>query len=266
MSDIGGICEATVPKRHQRPAPLRVVEPARQREPAPRPTVIELTEVTRVYRSGRSPGVSAVAGLSATIADGTAVLIEGPSGSGKTTLLSLIGCMTRPTAGRITVAGCDVTRLPEERLAEVRRRLIGFVFQNHNLIRKASALENVMIPAVPRREVRADPRRAARDLLARFGLADRADERVERLSGGERQRVAIARALINDPPIVIADEPTAHLDAMAAHAVLGLVSELLAAGKTVVVASHDPVMCQSQVFSQVLELNGGRVSGRAATW
>ncbi len=266
MSDIGGICEATVPERHNRSTQLRVVQPSVSREPSQSPTVITLKDVTRVYRSGRSPGVSAVAGLNATIADATATLVKGPSGSGKTTLLSLIGCMTRPTAGRITVAGCDVTRLPEERLAEVRRRLIGFVFQNHNLIRKASALENVMIPAVPCPEVTANPRRAARDLLARFGLADRADERVELLSGGERQRVAIARALINDPPIVIADEPTAHLDSMAAYALLGLVSELLAAGKTVVIASHDPVLCQSPLFSQVLELDGGRVSGRSSKW
>jgi putative ABC transport system ATP-binding protein len=266
MSDIGGICEATHPERPDRRAPLRVVEPAGQSQPAPRPTAIELTDVTRVFRSGRSSGVNAVAGLSTVIADGTATLVKGPSGSGKTTLLSLIGCMTRPTAGRITVAGCDVTRLPEERLSELRRRLIGFVFQNHNLIRGASALENVMIPAVPCPEVRSDLRGTARDLLERFGLADRADERVERLSGGERQRVAIARALINDPPIIIADEPTAHLDSMAAYALLGLVSELLSTGKTVVVASHDPVLCQSPVFSQVLELHGGRVSGRASTW
>ena len=266
MSDIGGICEATHPEQQERRTQLRVVEPAVRRGLDSRPTAIELGDVTRVFRSGRSPGVNAVAGLSAVIADGTATLIQGPSGSGKTTLLSLIGCMTRPTAGRITIAGCDVTRLPEERLSELRRRLIGFVFQNHNLIRGASALENVMIPAVPCPEVRNDLRGSARDLLKRFGLADRAEERVERLSGGERQRVAIARALINDPPIVIADEPTAHLDSMAAHALLDLVSELLTTGTTVVIASHAPVLCDSEVFSQVLELKCGRIAGRASKW
>ena len=169
--------------------------------------------------------------------------------------------MVRPTAGRIRVAGREVSRLPEELLAGVRRRRFGFVFQSHHLIRGASALDNVMLPALPRAGVGHELPRRARELLARFGLADRARERVERLSGGEQQRVALARALINDPPVLLADEPTAHLDPETAVAVLELLSELRSEGKTLLAASHDPVLRESGYFDRRLELRGGRLYG-----
>lgn len=268
MSDIGGICKVDLsfPRPRPRLPTLRVVGPKAESEAPPRPAIIEVSNVSRVYSSPCSSGVEAVVGVSASLQENTAILVEGPSGSGKTTLLGMIGCMVRPTAGRITVAGQDVTRLPEEHLAELRRRLIGFVFQSHNLIRKASALENVMLPAVPGPGATRDIRDRAHALLARFGLSHRAHQRVERLSGGECQRVAIARALVNDPPIVIADEPTAHLDSIATRSLLDLVTTLLARGKTLVIASHDPTLCTSSVFTQVLDLEGGRLQQRASQW
>ncbi len=268
MSDIGGTCRVDFAFSQPRPRvpTLRVVKPAAAPEAMPRSAIIEIANVSRAFSSTRSSGVEAVAGVSAVLEENTAILVEGPSGSGKTTLLSMIGCMVRPSAGRITIAGQDVTRLPEERLAELRRRLIGFVFQNHNLIRKASALENVMLPAVPGPGATRDIRDRAHALLARLGISHRANERVERLSGGECQRVAIARALINDPPIVIADEPTAHLDSMATRSLLDLVTMLLAGGKTLVIATHDPTLCASEIFAQVLDLDCGRLQQRTSAW
>ncbi len=236
-------------------------------EPAARPALIELMNVTKIFESGVhargvvGPGRAAVAGLSLELAADSATLIEGPSGSGKTTLLSLIGCLVRPTAGRIQVAGREVSRLPEELLARMRQRRFGFVFQDHHLVRGLSAVDNVTLPALPLSGSGAGLRRRALGLLARFGLADRARERVERLSGGEQQRVAIARALINDPPIFIADEPTACLDPGTAGAVLELFAGLRDEGRTLVITSHDPLLRGSGFFDRRLEMRAGRLNG-----
>ena len=243
--------------------PRRDMEVDRVKRPIAevRPAIIELEKVTKVFATGAKTGVSAVSDLSLTIPARSATLIRGPSGSGKTTLLSVIGCMVRPTSGRIRVAGREVTRLSEDLLAGLRRQRFGFVFQNHHLIRGASALDNVMLPALPCPEVNGDLRDNAKRLLDRFRLQGRAQVRVERLSGGEQQRVAIARALINDPSVFIADEPTAHLDSRTAQTFLEAVQELAAEDKTIIVASHDPVLCESGFFSQVLELSDGRLVG-----
>jgi putative ABC transport system ATP-binding protein len=226
---------------------------------APRPALIELSDVSKVFSTDIAREGPAVSCPSLTIPARSATLVEGPSGSGKTTLLGLIGCMVRPTTGRIRVDGRDVTRLPEDHLSALRRRCFGFVFQSHHLVRGASALENVMLPALPCPEVDGDLRPRATALLERFALDDRATVRAERLSGGEQQRVAIARALINDPPVVLADEPTAHLDSGTARSFLDVVADLLDRGKTVIVASHDPVLCDSGLFSGIVRIRDGRV-------
>jgi putative ABC transport system ATP-binding protein len=202
--------------------------------------------------------IAAVTGVNLRLSLGRSYLFRGASGSGKTTLLSLLGCMVRPTEGRIRVAGREVTRLPEDDLAELRRRVFGFVFQRHHLIHRLSALKNVMIPGLPRTDLDGFDRRAMA-LLVRFGLGDRANTAVERLSGGEQQRVAIARALVNQPLVVVADEPTAHLDSRAALDFLDLVLDLRDRGKLVVVASHDRVICDSGRFDQVFEMCDGRL-------
>jgi putative ABC transport system ATP-binding protein len=226
------------------------------------PAVV-LDRVTKVYPSAGAE-LAALRDASLTVAAGEAVLVRGPSGSGKTTLLGLAGCLVRPTAGRIRLGGTDVTRLSEEALAHVRRRRVGFVFQGNLLLRGASALDNVMLPALPAAEVDGDLRGRARELLARFGLEARAAERVERLSGGEQQRVAIARALVLDPPLVLADEPTAHLDAATGRRFLDLVAALRDEGRTVLVAGHDPALAASGCFGRVLTLSGGRFGTREA--
>jgi putative ABC transport system ATP-binding protein len=226
------------------------------------PAIVELEGVTKVFAAGGRTGVAAITDICLSIPAGRPTLITGPSGSGKTTLLSVIACMARPTSGRIRVEGREVTRMPEELLARLRRERFGFAFQAHHLIRGASALANVMLPALPRPEVNGDLKLNAMNLLARFRLGERARVRVERLSGGEQQRVAIARALINDPLVFIADEPTAHLDSRTAQSFLDVIRELAAEGKTIIVASHDPVLCESDFFARVLELRDGRLSAR----
>ncbi len=240
-----------------RPMPHSWSAAARSREA--RPALVELRHVSRVFDDGGSAALAALSDVSLRLTAGGATLVRGPSGSGKTTLLSLVGCLARPTSGRIVVAGRDVTRLPEDDLALLRRSSIGLVFQANHLVRGASALANVMLPGVPCPEMNGNLRRDAQALLARFELADRAEQRIERLSGGEQQRVAIARALINDPSLLLADEPTAHLSEIGTRRLLGFLDELRAEGKTILVASHDSQLLDSGLFTDVLELSGGRL-------
>src|SRR5512147_738598 len=174
--------------------------------------MIELHDVTKIFNAGQPNEFAAVRDVSLTLDGRGAVAITGPSGSGKTTLLSLVACMARPTAGRILVDGEAISSLPERFLTEIRRRTFGFIFQQFNLIRGLSARENVMLPAYPTGAPLGRIRREADRLLDRLGLAAKTEVRIEWLSGGEAQRVAIARALINNPSVVVADEPTAHLD------------------------------------------------------
>ncbi len=246
-----------------RPPPNRLYAVAATRAASdPRPTMIELEGVSKSFGPREHRSVTAVDGVTLRIPEHSITLITGPNGSGKTTLLGIIGCMMRPSAGRVTVSGRDVTRLSEDLLAEMRRTHFGFIFQNRHLIRRATALENVMVPGLPCPRHNGDLRHRARSLLARLGIESKSDVRVERLSGGEQQRVAVARALINDPEIVIADEPTAHLDAVSARSFTHLMFDLLSQRKSVIVASHDPALCKPELYSHVFELRGGRVAGR----
>ena len=226
--------------------------------PAPGTVLITTDGVGKIFSPRRDTEVTAVSGVTLRLALGRAYLLRGASGSGKTTLLSLIGCMVRPTEGRIRVAGREVTRLPEDDLAGLRRRIFGFVFQSHHLIRRLSALKNVMLPGVPRSDADGFENRA-RTLLAKFGLENRIHTAVRRLSGGEQQRVAIARALVNDPLVVVADEPTAHLDSRATFDFLDLTAELRDRGKLVIIASHDPQLCDADGFDGIFEIRDGRV-------
>ena len=188
-----------------------------------------------------------------------ATALTGPSGSGKTTLLSLIGCMARPTAGRIAIQGEVISSLPERFLTEIRRRTFGFIFQQFNLIRGLTARENVMLPAYPTgaplRQIRGDADR----LLDRLGLAPKAEVKVEWLSGGEAQRVAIARALINNPSVVVADEPTAHLDTALSQDFMEIMRGLQDEGRTLIFASHDPLVYESDLIERVVRMRDGRV-------
>jgi putative ABC transport system ATP-binding protein len=222
-------------------------------------SLIELRDVRRVFHQGRPDELTAVDGVSLALEAGEVTVLRGPSGSGKTSLLAVIGGMARPTSGRVFLDGRELTSLPERFLTEVRRRTFGFVFQQFHLVRGLSALENVMLPACPLGVPRAALARKARGLLDRLGVGRRADERADWLSGGEQQRVAIARALVNDPSVIIADEPTAHLDSKLSAELLGILAALKADGKTVVVASHDPLVYQAGLVDRTVSFRDGKV-------
>lgn len=220
--------------------------------------MITLHGVSKTYNEGRANEVTALRGIDLAIAPGVTVLM-GPSGSGKTTLLSLVGCMARPTTGRITLEGEVISSLPERFLTDLRRRRFGFVFQRFNLIRGLSVLENVMLPAAPLGAPRAEVEARALARLDSLGLARKARMPVEVLSGGETQRAAIARALVNDAPVLIADEPTANLDTALAHRFLDIVAGLRAEGKTVILSSHDPRIISAAPVTAVVEMQDGAV-------
>jgi putative ABC transport system ATP-binding protein len=203
-----------------------------------REAVIELENVTKVYRTG-SLSVAALRGVTLSINEGEYVAIIGPSGSGKSTLMHILGCLDIPTSGGYQLAGEDVSRMSETALAEVRNRRIGFVFQQFNLLPSMTAWQNVELPlsyaGVPRRE----RKERALEALARVGLAGRVQHRPGELSGGQQQRVAVARALVTEPDLILADEPTGNLDSVSAADVLGLMGDLYAAGRTLVLITHD---------------------------
>jgi len=221
--------------------------------------MISVRDISKVFNAGRPNEFTALERVSLDLQLNESTVFKGPSGSGKTTLLGLIGCMSRPSSGRIFVGEREITSLPERFLTEIRRSTFGFVFQQFNLIRGISALENVMAPAYPTGEKFSLLRARALEKLEMLDLGGRADARVEQLSGGEAQRVAIARALINDPAVIIADEPTAHLDSRLAHEFIGIMCELKGRGTTVIVASHDPIVYQSALADRVVEMRDGRV-------
>lgn len=221
--------------------------------------MIDLQNVRKVFNEGKPHELIAVAGVSLSLDARKVTVLRGPSGSGKTTLLSLIGCMARPTEGRIMLGDREITSLPERFLTEVRRSTFGFIFQQFNLVRGITALENVMLPAYPLGEPHASLQKRALGLLDLFGILPRSSSKAEWLSGGEAQRAAISRALINDPPVVIADEPTAHLDTNLSREFMEIVGRLKDARKTVIIASHDPLVYESPVVDRVVSMRDGRI-------
>jgi putative ABC transport system ATP-binding protein len=226
--------------------------------------LIRTEDLTKVYNPRRPDAVCAVNGVDVTVGRGEVVALKGPSGSGKTTLLSLIGCMSRPTSGRIVVDGRDVAKLSEEVLTGIRRQLFGFIFQQFNLIPPLTAIDNVMLPLYPTAMKPSEMRRRAEETLGALGLGGKEARRVRALSGGEQQRVAIARALINEPQIVIADEPTAHLDRRLASELMEVLEGLNREGKTVVISTHDVLVYGHRMVDRVIAMRDGEVEDGVA--
>jgi putative ABC transport system ATP-binding protein len=221
--------------------------------------MIELVQITKTFNAGRPNEFTALQEIDLRIGmNGTTVFV-GPSGSGKTTLLSIIGCMSKPTSGRIFLNGRETTSLTQRFATQVRRNTFGFIFQNYNLIKGLTVLENTMIPGYPGGGKHRILREKAMDLLERLKIASKAHQKVEYLSGGEQQRAAIARALINEPSVIIADEPTAHLDTDLVKALLDIIGGLKEEGKTVLIASHDPLVFESPIVDRVVSLRDGAV-------
>ena len=225
--------------------------------------MIELINIRKVFNLGKINEFVAIDGVSLVIDAHKITVLKGPSGSGKTSLLSILGCMARPTAGRIMLGEREITSLPERFLTEIRRTTFGFIFQQFHLIKGITALENVMVPAYPSGERFALLRKRALKLLEMLDLGAKALVRVEWLSGGEAQRVAIARALVNNPEVVIADEPTAHLDSRLSRDFMGIMQRLRTEGKTLLIASHDPIVHESKAVDLVVEMRDGKIVGVA---
>jgi putative ABC transport system ATP-binding protein len=205
-------------------------------------TIIETIDLKKVYGSGEGE-VTALCGISIKICSGEFVAIMGPSGSGKSTLMNILACLDRPTDGRFILAGEDVSEYSRKELALIRSQKLGFVFQSFNLLPRASALENVMLPMMYRRENRVDfgnRMEVAMNALENVGIQDRADHLPSELSGGQQQRVAIARALINDPILILADEPTGNLDSKSSDEIMDILHNLHERGRTIVMVTHDP--------------------------
>jgi putative ABC transport system ATP-binding protein len=222
--------------------------------------LLELRDVTKVYSTG-DVQVHALAGVSLDVEAGEFVAIMGASGSGKSTLMNVLGCLDRPTSGTYRLAGEEVGRLSRDRLAGIRNRTLGFVFQSFNLLARTSALENVELPLLYTGASAAERRRRAEAALGRVGLAARKHHHPSQLSGGQQQRVAIARALVNEPRILLADEPTGNLDSRTSVEVMALLQSLGDAGITIVLVTHEPDI--AQYATRVVEMRDGLVRSDA---
>ncbi len=223
--------------------------------------LITVENVSRIYNVGKPDEMTAVQNVSFGIGQGAVAVLKGPSGSGKTSLLSLVGCMGRPTEGKIIVDGRDVVKLPERFLTGIRRKKFGFIFQQFHLIKDLTVLENVLLPLYPTPVSVKEMQERAQRILEKLKVLEKRRLKVKHLSGGEQQRVAIARALINEPMILIADEPTAHLDAELAAEFMDILSVLHNEGKTIIIATHDPFIHEHPLISMTISLRDGRVEG-----
>lgn len=218
--------------------------------------MIELENVSKNYSLGQIE-LPVLRGASLQVDGGEWVAIMGPSGSGKSTLMNIIGCLDQATSGRYILDGVDVGTLNDDQLAEVRNRKLGFVFQSYHLLPRATAVENVELPMVYCGA--AERRRRAAEALARVGLAEREHHRPSQLSGGQQQRVAIARALVNNPRVILADEPTGNLDSRSGQEIMGLLGELHQQGLTIVLVTHDPEVARRA--ERIIRLHDGRIVG-----
>ena len=218
--------------------------------------LIQIDDVTKVYELGDTP-VHALDGVSVQIDAGEFVAFMGSSGSGKSTLMNIIGCLDRPSSGRYVLDGRDVSGLNRSELAEVRNQVIGFVFQNFNLLSRTSALENVELPLVYAGMPRRERHRLAKLALERVGLGARLDHHPSQLSGGQQQRVAIARAIVNSPALILADEPTGNLDSRTSIDVMALFQELWTAGLTIVFVTHETDI--AEFASRLIVVKDGQI-------
>jgi putative ABC transport system ATP-binding protein len=223
--------------------------------------MIELEDITKMYQMGEIE-VHALRGVSLQIGDGESACIMGPSGSGKSTLMNVIGCLDLPTSGSYRLHDQDVSRLSDNKLADIRNAEIGFVFQQFNLLPRTTALRQVELPLIYAGVGRGERRRRAEAALEGVGLADRLRHRPDELSGGQQQRVAIARALVTNPSILLADEPTGNLDSEAGSEVLRVFDQLNQRGITVIFVSHDPEI--ADYARRVIQIRDGLIESDSA--
>jgi putative ABC transport system ATP-binding protein len=221
--------------------------------------MITIEQVVKIYNQGKPSEVVPVNNVSLQIEKGELVILKGPSGSGKTTLLSMIGCQTKPTSGKVVINGKSVSKLPERFANQFKRDQIGFIFQNLYLIPDLSVFDNIELPLLPIGIKVKERTKRVDSLLKTYNLMQRRDFKVRELSGGERQRVAIARALVNGGNILLADEPTAHLDSELAFDFMKHMTALKKMGFTILMTSHDPAICDNAAVDRVFAMKDGRV-------
>jgi len=236
-------------------APVLPSSPAQEERAA---RVIEVRGLEKTFAGDGAP-VQALRGLDLVVPEGSFLGVMGQSGSGKSTFLAVLGGLSHPSAGEVRVDGIDLYGLPGERLADFRREYLGFVFQSFNLVPYLTALENVLLPLAVKRMPAAEKRARAIEVLGRVGLADRSRHLPGKLSGGEQERVAIARALVNDPPLLLADEPTGALDSETTTEVMELFAELHREGNTIVMVTHNLEI--RRYFDRTVVLKDGRLEG-----
>ncbi len=220
------------------------------------PAIIKVENVSKIYRMGENV-VRAVDGVSLNVEKGEYLVIMGPSGSGKSTLMHLMGCLDKPDSGEICINNLQVSKLNDRQLAKIRNKMIGFVFQQFNLLPRLTALENVELPMVYAGVPKEQRRKRAKDLLELVGLQNRIHHRPTQLSGGQMQRVAIARALANDPLVILADEPTGNLDTKSGQEILRIFSDLSDNGYTIVVVTHDPEIAEAG--HRIIHMRDGKI-------
>lgn len=220
--------------------------------------MIHVIEVSKSFIQG-DESIHALTNISLHVKRGECVVLKGSSGSGKSTLLSLIAGLMQPSQGEVRVDGKEISKLPEHFSAHLRREKMGFIFQKYHLIAHLSVLENVMTPLIPENLPLAVLEKKAKAVMEQFGIEHKASMRVNRLSGGEQQRVAIARALINDPLIVLADEPTANLDERLSRALIDELALLKEKGVTLLIATHDPLFFDLGFVDRVVEIRNGEI-------
>ena len=218
--------------------------------------IISVRNLVKTYYMGANV-VNALQGVNLDIVKNEYVALMGPSGSGKSTLMNLIGCLDSPTAGEYVLNGSNVSTMDDGELAGVRNKEIGFVFQTFNLLPRLSALDNVALPLVYAGLSRAERTEKAKHVLESVGLADRMDHKPNELSGGQRQRVAIARALVNNPSIILADEPTGNLDSKTSYEIIGLFEEIHALGNTIVLVTHEPDI--AEFAHRIVKMRDGKI-------
>lgn len=219
--------------------------------------IISVDDLQKTYDMDDDVRVTALAGVTLEVEEGALVTTMGPSGSGKSTLMHIVGGLDRPSSGTVQVGKYNVTTLDEQQLAVYRRQMIGFIFQSFNLITTMTALENVALPLRLSGVPRAERLERAYELLCKVGLQDRVYHRPTQLSGGQQQRIAIARALANDPPVILADEPTGNLDTASGENVMEMLQDLNEHGRTIMVVTHDPRM--TKYASRVIKMLDGKL-------
>ena len=219
--------------------------------------IIRLQGLEKRYDLGGEAEVRALRGVDLVVEPGAYVAIMGPSGSGKSTILNLIGCLDRPTAGHYFLGGVDVSGMPDDELSEARGRRIGFIFQSYNLIAQLTVIENIQVPLLYQGRINDQSHARCVRLAEMVGLGDRLDHRPTQLSGGQQQRVAIARSLVNDPLLILADEPTGNLDSRTGQEVLELIDTLNQQGKTIVLVTHDERIAHRA--HRVIHMKDGRI-------